>query len=134
VQERLLQGGPRFLGSAMEPTIDSSELYARLEDEEVLVVDCRPDEDWDGLQLQIPGALQMNVDELFAAALSLPDDELIVLCGSSADHADARMAHRLLLARGRVSVILRGGIWAWVEAGLPTEPRGPRHGAAPVGP
>ncbi|MBJ6764343.1 rhodanese-like domain-containing protein [Myxococcaceae bacterium JPH2] len=110
----------------MEPTIIIDELYARLGDEDVLVLDCRGAEDWARFESQIPGALRMTAAEIAVDLEILPDDELIVLCGCAEDGADTWELCRLLRARGRDAVCLSGGLLAWMGAGYPTE----RHPAA----
>lgn len=113
----------------MEPCIDCSELFMRLGDDEVLVLDCRDLEEWNRFELQIPGALKMSVQEVSQLAHVLPDDELIVVCGCAPDGSDARRASRLLRMRGRMAVTLTGGLRAWIEHGYPTE-RYERRGVA----
>lgn len=105
----------------MEPSIDCRDLFLKLGDDEVLVLDCRDESDWERYQFQIPGALRMTLRELREAAHSLPDDELIVLCGLAEDGADVKRAYRQLRLRGRTAVRLEGGLRAWVANGFPTE-------------
>jgi rhodanese-related sulfurtransferase len=114
----------------MEPVIDSRDLYLRLGDEELLVIDCREEEDWAANPFRIPGALRMPLAELSEAAHALPDDELIVLCGALHDGSDARRAWRILRLHERDAVCLHGGLPAWIGAGYPTEPHHPRRAVA----
>lgn len=109
----------------VEPTIDCRDLFLKLGDDEVLVVDCREEVDWDRYPFQIPGALRMSLRELREAAQALPDDELIVLCGVADDGSDVKKAYRQLQLRGREAVRLEGGLRTWVEHGFPTERVGP---------
>jgi rhodanese-related sulfurtransferase len=102
-----------------------TELYVRLGDEEVLVLDCRDPKDWECYGLHIPGALWMPFEEILLDARVLPDDELIVVYGSAPDGSDALRACRLLQQRGRRAVSLDGGLQAWVTYGLPTESHAP---------
>ncbi len=102
----------------------ASELLQRLGDDELLVLDCRTLEDWMAFDIHIPGSLRMSLAELVDAGHELPDDELIVVVGWSADGSDARKARRILRLRGRDAVCLEGGLRAWVGAGYPIE----RHG------
>ncbi|GEL73887.1 MULTISPECIES: rhodanese-like domain-containing protein [Myxococcus] len=112
----------------MEPIIVCAELYMRLGDDEVLVLDCRDAADWERYDLHIPGALRMTSAEIARDHHMLPDDELIVLCGCSPDGRDTRRVCRLLRMKGREAVCLDGGLLAWVTGGFPTE----RHTRAPV--
>ncbi|MBI3185825.1 MAG: rhodanese-like domain-containing protein [Myxococcales bacterium] len=102
-------------------SIACSELLRRLGDDDLLVIDCRRLEDWEGFELHIPGALRMSVEELHAFAHQLPDDELIVLVGWEPDGWDARQARRILRLGGREAVCLEGGLRGWVASGYPIE-------------
>ena len=112
----------------MEPVINCSDLLAQLGDDELLVVDVRSQEEWNAFGVHIPGALRMSVEEISEFGQALPDDELIVLCGTRHDGGEVRRAYRLLQFRGRRSVVLAGGLRRWVEEGYPTE-RHVRRGA-----
>ena len=106
----------------MEHMLDCRELFARLGEEEILVVDCRIEATAaDVNEVQVPGALRMSFNDLSRACHILPDDELIVLCGAAVDHSDARRAYRLLRMRGRNAAILQGGIREWIGRGYLTE-------------
>lgn len=114
----------------MDQSIECHELFVQLGDEQVLVIDCRDEAEWGRYDLQIPGALRMGFSELSAHAHILPDDELIVLCGTAHDDADARRAARLLGMRGRMAVWLTGGLRGWISRGYPTERSAPPSLAA----
>jgi rhodanese-related sulfurtransferase len=98
-----------------------TELYVRLGDEEVLVLDCRTPEDWERYGLHIPGALWMTFEEILRDVQVLPDDELIVVCGCAQDGSDARRVCRMLQQRGFNAICLDGGLQGWMKHGLPTE-------------
>lgn len=108
----------------MAPHIDCEELYERLGEDELLVVDCREEAEWRLYAVHLPGALRIPLSQISEAASALPDDELIVVCGADPSGADAALAARQLLPRGLQAVYLEGGIQAWVSAGLPVEPHG----------
>jgi rhodanese-related sulfurtransferase len=116
----------------MVARIGARELFLQLGDDEVLVVDCRSDADWQATPLHIPGALRMSFDELGESAHILPDDELIVLVGARSDSDDALHAWRVLRLRGRTSVALDGGLDGWMAEGFPVERHVsiPRHASA----
>jgi len=105
----------------LEPCIPCFELFLRLEDDEVLVLDCRDVSDWERYGHHIPGALWMTYEELLRDWQVLPDDELIVVCGVAPDGSDARRASLLLRQRGLSAVCLDGGLQGWITNGLPTE-------------
>lgn len=105
----------------MLPEIDARELFLRLGDDELLVIDCRPDEEWEQVPLHIPGALRMTLLDLREAAHILPDDELIVLCGADTNTEDAQEAWRILRLHGRDAVRLEGGLLGWLDRGYPAE-------------
>ncbi|MBM7115411.1 rhodanese-like domain-containing protein [Archangium primigenium] len=97
------------------------ELFVRLGDEEVLVLDCRDPSDWERYGAHIPGALWMPFEELLQDLVILPDDELIVVCGCSPDGSDAHRVCRLLQRHGLQVVCLEGGLQGWLTEGLPVE-------------
>ncbi|MDY7230915.1 rhodanese-like domain-containing protein [Hyalangium rubrum] len=105
----------------MELRIPCAELYLRLGDEDVLVLDCRCPEHWEEVEFHIPGALRMSPDEVARDLFILPDDELIVLCGCEQDGEEVLRLCRLLVLRGRNAVCLQGGIQGWMNEGFPTE-------------
>jgi len=105
----------------MEFRIPCAELYLRLGDDDVLVLDCRSPDNWEQVEFHIPGSLRMTPEEVARDLFILPDDELIVLCGCEEDWEDVLRICRLLLLQGRKAVCLEGGIQAWVAEGFPTE-------------
>lgn len=109
-------------------TIDCAELFQKLGDDDLLVLDCRDEREWDVNPFQIPGTLKLSVRELREAADSLPDDELIVLVGTAQDSSDVLRAFRILRRHKRQALILEGGLLEWIEHGLPTECIRPRGG------
>lgn len=109
----------------MEPRISCADLFLRLEEDEVLVVDCRNFDASDVEDGQIPGALRMTPEELAFAGHVLPDDELIVLCGSARDGSDVRRAWRALVRQGFFAVCLDGGLPGWIRAGYPVDTGSP---------
>ncbi|WP_225414099.1 rhodanese-like domain-containing protein [Stigmatella hybrida] len=105
----------------MEPHIPCAELFLRLGDEDVLILDCRSPVHWGRLEVHIPGALRMTPSEVAQHLTMLPDDELIVVCGCDLDEEAAARVCRLLLLRGRNAVCLQGGIETWMAEGFPVE-------------
>jgi rhodanese-related sulfurtransferase len=107
--------------AVLEPGIRCDELYSRLGDDEVLVLDVRRDEEWRQYEVHIPGALRMTPEEVAEYSGTLPDDELIVLCSLNGDPSEVRRAFRQLRLRGRIAVYLEGGLRAWVSEGYPID-------------
>jgi rhodanese-related sulfurtransferase len=105
----------------MEFRIPCAELYLRLGDDDVLVLDCRSPDHWEQVEFHIPGSLRMTPEEIAQDLFILPEDELIVLCGCEKDWEDVLRLCRLLHLQGRNAVCLAGGIQAWVAEGFPTE-------------
>jgi rhodanese-related sulfurtransferase len=105
----------------MELRIPCAELYLRLGDDDVLVLDCRSPDNWELVEFHIPGSLRMAPDEVYRDLFILPDDELIVLYGCEADWENVLRICRMLMMQGRKAVCLEGGIQAWVAEGFPTE-------------
>lgn len=73
---------------------------------------------------QIPGSIRLDPASLedgtnvpFA-----PEDDVVLYCGSG--NSCSRVA-KALRERGYNATALEGGYKGWLEAGLPTEPRGP---------
>jgi len=105
----------------MELRIPCAELYLRLGDDDVLVLDCRSRNHWEQIEFHIPGSLRMTPEEVARDLFILPDDELIVLCGCEEDWEDVSRLCQLLHLQGRNAVCLDGGIQGWVSQGFPTE-------------
>jgi rhodanese-related sulfurtransferase len=106
----------------MVPSIGCRDLFSRLGDDQLVVVDCRRESEAADQIPCVPGALHMPLSELLKEAHILPDDELIVLCGIEPDGSDSRQAYRLLRIKGRDAVCLEGGVAEWLTLGYPTEP------------
>lgn len=84
----------------------------------VLRIDIRKDPD----ERQIPGSIRGDGAGLETAD-DLPftrDREVVLYCGSG---NSCRRVAATLRERGYNAVALEGGYRAWVEAGLPTQPR-----------
>lgn len=97
--------------------------------EPLVLVDCRSRGEFQSRHLL--GARSVSPAE--AGAADLPRDRWLVLyCGGEGCGMSLHVA-RALLGRGyRQVAVLRGGLLAWTQAGLPTEGRGPLPGAASV--
>ena len=113
--ERAARG---YLGdvTALEP-VARDELFRRLRDEEVLVLDVRPAAEY--AAGHIPGANNVPHDQLAARLAELPGDVDIVAYCRGRYCVFAPDAVRLLRARGFSARLLAGGLPDWRLAGLP---------------
>jgi rhodanese-related sulfurtransferase/DNA-binding transcriptional ArsR family regulator len=112
-----------YLGdvTALEP-VARDELFRRLRDEEVLVLDVRPAVEY--AAGHIPGSVKVPHDELAARLSELPADADIIAYCRGRYCVFAPDAVRLLRARGFSARLLAGGLPDWRLDGLPvaTEP------------
>jgi rhodanese-related sulfurtransferase/predicted transcriptional regulator len=99
--------------------VGATDLMERLGDENVVVLDVRPEEEY--LAGHIPGALSVPVDALEAALQTLPKDkEIVAYCrGPYCVFSDE--AARFLNARGYRASRLVEGFPDWRAVGLPVE-------------
>jgi rhodanese-related sulfurtransferase/DNA-binding transcriptional ArsR family regulator len=113
--ERATRG---YLGdmTALEP-VARDELFRRLRDEEVLILDVRPAAEY--AAGHIPGAVSMPHDELAARLSELPAGADIVAYCRGRYCVYAPDAVRLLRASGYSARPLAGGLPEWRLAGLP---------------
>ena len=113
--ERAARG---YLGdvTALEP-VARDELFRRLRDEEVLVLDVRPAAEY--AAGHIPGAINVPHDQLAARLAELPGGVDIVAYCRGRYCVFAPDAVRLLRARGFSARLLAGGLPDWRLAGLP---------------
>ena len=99
--------------------IDAATLVERLQDDDVLLLDVRPVEEYRAGH--IPGALSAPLDELEARLLDLPSDrEIVAYCrGPYCVFSDEAVA--LLTDRGYRALRFPDGLPDWRAAGLPVE-------------
>ena len=102
----------------LEP-LGSSELLARAERDEVVVVDVRPEEEFRAGH--IPGAISVPVSELEARVIDLPRDREIVAYCRGPFCVLAPKAVAILRAHGFKARRLEEGLPEWRLSGLPTE-------------
>jgi rhodanese-related sulfurtransferase len=112
------QAARSYLGdvAALEP-VAQDELFRRLRDEQVLVLDVRPEAEY--AAGHIPGAVSMPYDQLAARLAELPDGTDIVAYCRGRYCVFAPDAVRLLRERGFSAWPLEGGLPGWRLAGLP---------------
>jgi rhodanese-related sulfurtransferase len=100
------------------PAIDIHEAKKRVDNGAVLV-DVREQHEFD--DSRIPGSILIPLSEFQARFEELPKDkEIVMQCRSGARSGQST---EFLLSNGYKDVVnMAGGILAWKEAGLPTEP------------
>ncbi|WP_437584511.1 rhodanese-like domain-containing protein [Paramicrobacterium sp. CJ85] len=95
--------------------ITVTDLAARRQNGDIVVVDVREDEEWAGGHLE--GAVHIPMTQFMEREGELPEaDELYVMC-----HVGGRSARvtQYLEQKGIDAVNVEGGIAAWQEADLP---------------
>jgi rhodanese-related sulfurtransferase len=112
------QAARSYLGdvAALEP-VARDELFRRLHDGQVLVLDVRPEAEY--AAGHIPGAVNVPHDQLAARLAELPERADIVAYCRGRYCVFAPDAVRLLRARGYSARPLEGGLPDWRLAGLP---------------
>ena len=111
--------GDTFSASMTEERreIDVEAFAARLEAEEVQVVDVRTDEEW--REGRLPGARHLTLNELTAAAETLDRERAVVfVCAGGNRSAMAADAFR---TAGFEAYSLEGGLKAWTAGGKSLE-------------
>jgi rhodanese-related sulfurtransferase len=116
------QAARRYLGDvgALEP-VAQDELFRRLRDGQVLVLDVRPEAEY--AAGHIPGAVSVPHDQLAARLAEIPESAEIVAYCRGRFCVFAPDAVRLLRARGFSARPLEGGLPDWRLAGLPVTDR-----------
>src|SRR5262249_6119574 len=107
-----------YLGdvAALEP-VAPDELFRRLHDGQVLVLDVRPEAEY--AAGHIPGAVSVPHDQLAARLAELPEKADIIAYRPGRYCVFAPDAVRLLRSRGFSARPLEGGLPDWRLAGLP---------------
>jgi rhodanese-related sulfurtransferase/DNA-binding transcriptional ArsR family regulator len=111
-----------YLGdvAGLEP-VAQDELFRRLDDGQVLVLDVRPEAEY--AAGHIPGAVNVPHDQLAARLTELPDGADVVAYCRGRYCVFAPDAVRLLRQRGFAARPLDGGLPGWRLAGLPVTAR-----------
>lgn len=99
--------------------ITTEELEARMENEEVIVLDVRPEEEY--RSGHIPGARSVPVDRLEDRLEELPEEEEIVAYCRGPYCVFSDDAVRRLQSEGRMARRLEGGLPDWEAEGRPVE-------------
>ena len=102
----------------MEP-ISKDELWKRIQNQDVIVLDVRPREEYE--KGHIPGALSIPLSQLQSRLAEIPKDrEIVAYCRGPYCVLSAE-AMTVLRKAGFHAVRLREGLPEWKEAGLPVE-------------
>jgi rhodanese-related sulfurtransferase len=91
-----------------------------------LLLDVRRPEAYDALPLRIPQSIRIEPDSLAEGVISLDLDKtrpVVAYCTTPAEATSARAARELMKLGFRDVKILKGGLGAWTNAGLPIESR-----------
>lgn len=99
--------------------ISRTELLARLERDEVLVLDVRPAAEYDAGH--IPGAVSLPFDEIADRLADVPSEVEVVAYCRGGWCVLAHDAVRLLRSEGRAARRLEDGMLEWRVAGLPVQ-------------
>jgi rhodanese-related sulfurtransferase/SAM-dependent methyltransferase len=115
------QYDPAVVGEAgIETELTPERVATMLDCGDAELIDVRHDYEWD--EGRIPGARHVEVNELTAAAASIPQDRPVVFyCRSGSRSGMAADAFR---QAGYDAYNLAGGVIAWAERGLALEPPG----------
>jgi rhodanese-related sulfurtransferase/DNA-binding transcriptional ArsR family regulator len=108
-----------YLGPDDTEAVGTDELLARLERDEVVVLDVRPEAEYAGGHL--PGAIHIPLAELPERLAELPQDREIVAYCRGRYCAMAHDAVRLLSTSGLRALRATDGVLEWRVAGLPIE-------------
>jgi rhodanese-related sulfurtransferase/DNA-binding HxlR family transcriptional regulator len=108
-----------YLGPDDTDAVGTEELLARLERDEVVVLDVRPEPEYAGGHL--PGAIHIPLAELPDRLAELPRDREIVAYCRGQYCAMAHDAVRLLSTSGLRALRATDGVLEWRVAGLPIE-------------
>ena len=102
--------------------VDKETLKSWLGNSDVVILDVRLPEHWQGSGKKIPGALREDPQAVNTWVATLPKEKKIVLyCARGL--TSARVARQLLDMGFPQVLVLQGGWNAWEKAGYPTEPK-----------
>jgi rhodanese-related sulfurtransferase len=90
------------------------------------ILDVRTPAAYDALPLKIPGSIRLAPEELASGVSGLeldPGRPVIAYCTSPNEETSGRVARELRKLGFKNTLILKGGLGAWTNAGLPIETR-----------
>jgi rhodanese-related sulfurtransferase len=107
--------------------VSPSEVIKMLESgKQPQILDVRQGPAYDALPLKIPGSIRLAPEELASGVSGLELDgtrPVVAYCTSPAETVSARVAKDLRKLGFKDVLVLRGGMGAWTNAGLPIETR-----------
>lgn len=107
--------------------VSPSEVIKMLESgKQPQILDVRQGPAYDALPLKIPGSIRLAPEELASGVSGLELDgtrPVVAYCTSPAETVSARVAKDLRKLGFKNVLVLRGGMGAWTNAGLPIETR-----------
>jgi rhodanese-related sulfurtransferase len=107
-------------GAQKGPQIDKETLKSWLGNPDVVILDVRLPQHWQGSGKKIPGALREDPKAVDAWAGTLPKDKKIILyCAKGL--TSAGLSQQLLKMGFHQVWVLQGGFNEWEKAGYPTE-------------
>jgi rhodanese-related sulfurtransferase len=117
----------------LEETLSAEGARKLIASGEARVLDVRDDEEWE--EIRIGGAVHQSEDAVMERLDDFPEDtRIVVVCADG--KRSAKLASKLR-EQGRQAASIDGGLNAWTDEGLPTQPRthqefeGPDYGASP---
>jgi rhodanese-related sulfurtransferase len=104
------------------PQVDKETLKSWLGNPDVVIVDVRLPQHWQGSDKKIPGAVREDPKAVETWAATLPKDKKIVLyCAKGL--TSARLAQQLVKMGLPQVFVLKDGLNEWEKAGYPMEPK-----------
>jgi rhodanese-related sulfurtransferase len=104
------------------PQVDNETLKSWLGNPDVVIVDVRLPQHWQGSDKKIPGAIREDPKAMETWAATLPKDKKIVLyCAKGL--TSARLAQQLVKMGLPQVFVLKDGLNEWEKAGYPMEPK-----------
>jgi rhodanese-related sulfurtransferase len=108
-----------YLGPEDTTAVDTDELLRRLDDDDAVILDVRPEPEYAAGHL--PGAVHIPLEQLTQRLAELPRDREIVAYCRGRYCVLAHDAVRLLSAHGMTARRAADGVLEWKLAGLPVE-------------
>ncbi len=110
-----------FAGSANPGWIETADLFPHIDTPDgPLVIDVRGPAEFTGPLGHIPGAANIPLDQFADRTREVTDPGRLIVLVCHTDRRSSAAAHHLRSMGVTEVAVLRGGMVAWSEAGLPT--------------